>query len=395
MSSERAQGGGPRGGRRAPHHIYLVPGFFGFANLGDLKYFGHLREFLIGAFARRDTDVRVDVVTTRPTASLPRRAERVLATMAATLEDDGGPVHLIGHSSGGLDVRLLLDPDVRLPGDVDPAPFIGRVRSAVTVATPNHGTPLAGFFASVMGNQLLQVLSLATITMLRFGHLPMSAVLQLGAAFARVDGLLGLNSALLDEVFGKLLADFSPERRDALSRFFGEVEGDRALLTQLTPDAMEVFDATVRLPPGVRAGSVVTQARPPSLGSRWEVGLDPAGQATYAVYAALHRLARLPPDRVPPLDDAQADVLRTAFGTLPDAAASDGVVPTRSQPWGEVIHAVRADHLDVVGHYDDQTHDPPHIDWITTGSGCTTERFEALWWAVTEWLLAGPAVTAP
>ena len=101
----------------------------------------------------------------------------------------------------------------------------------------------------------------------------------------------------------------------------------------------------------------------------------------------MHRLSRLAPERVPPLDDAQANVLRDAFGTLPDAAASDGVVPTRSQPWGEVIDAVEADHLDILGHYGDLAHDPPHIDWVTTGSGCTTPRFEAVWNAVVEWML--------
>jgi len=29
-----------------PHHVVLVPGFFGFANLGDFAYFGHVRELL-------------------------------------------------------------------------------------------------------------------------------------------------------------------------------------------------------------------------------------------------------------------------------------------------------------------------------------------------------------
>ena len=110
--------------------------------------------------------------------------------------------------------------------------------------------------------------------------------------------------------------------------------------------------------------------------------------------ASVHQLEeqRLRPEHVPALQDAQADVLRTAFGTLPDAAASDGVVPTRSQSWGDVIQAVEADHLDVVGHYGDPAHVPPHIDWLTTGSGCTSARFEALWNAVVEWMLADGAV---
>jgi triacylglycerol lipase len=369
------------------HHVYLVPGFFGFANLGDLAYFGHVREFLLAAFARRGLGLHVDVVRTRPTASLPRRAERVLDTLATTLHDDAGPVHLIGHSSGGLDIRVLLSPGVTLPTDLEVDRWIRQVRTAVTVATPHHGTPLASFFASLLGRQVLRALSISTIYLLRFGQLPITALLELGAAFARLDGLVGLNSALLDQLFDQLLADFSPERRRAIGAFFAEVEGDQALLTQLTPEAMETFAACVRLREGVRAGSVVTRARPPSLSAALGVGFDPAGQATHVVYRALHRLARLPPDRVPALEDAQADVLRSAFGTLPDAAANDGVVPTRSQVWGEVIHAVEADHLDVVGHYGDAACLPPHIDWITTGSGCSTARFEALWTAVVDWML--------
>src|SRR5262249_19157180 len=153
--------------------------------------------------------------------------------------------------------------------------------------------------------------------------------------------------------------------------------------------------AVTRPRPGARTGSVVPSARPPAVSSTLAAGPDPTAQAPLAVYAALHRLARLPPDRVPPLDDAQADVLRTAFGTLPDAAANDGMVPTRSQPWGEVIAAVQADHLDVVGHFGDPAHDPPHIDWITTGSGFTAERFEALLVAAADFMLAAPASGIP
>jgi len=369
------------------HHVYLVPGFFGFANLGDLAYFGHVREFLLAAFARRGLSLHVEVVATHPTASLPRRAERILTTIARTLQDDAGPVHLVGHSSGGLDVRLLLSPEVSLPTAPDVERWVRQVRTAVTVATPHHGTPLAAFFTSLLGRQALRALSLSTIYLLRFGRLPVTALLELGAVVARMDGLVGLNSALLDQLYAELLADFSPERRRALAAFFGEMEGDQALLTQLTPEAMEVFDASVRLRPSVGAGSVVTKARPPSLRATIGVGFDPAGQATNILYRALDRLTRLPPDRVPALEDAQADVLRTAYGTLPDAAANDGVVPTRSQPWGDVICAVEADHLDVIGHYGDLTHLPPHIDWITTGSGCTTERFDGLWTAVVDWML--------
>lgn len=58
------------------HHLFLVPGFFGFANLGDLAYFGHVRAELIRALAALAVDARVQVVGVPPTASLLRRTHQ-------------------------------------------------------------------------------------------------------------------------------------------------------------------------------------------------------------------------------------------------------------------------------------------------------------------------------
>ena len=45
--------------------------------------------------------------------------------------------------------------------------------------------------------------------------------------------------------------------------------------------------------------------------------------------------------------------LRHAYGALPTVKANDGLVPTRSQVWGDMVHAAQADHLDVIGHFAD------------------------------------------
>ncbi len=224
--------------------------------------------------------------------------------------------------------------------------------------------------------------------MLRFGRLPISVVAKLGALFARLDDHVGLNIALLDQLFGQLLADFSLTRRGAVETFFTEVSRDQALLPQLTPEGMEVFNATTRDRPGVRYGSVVTRARPPGVRSTLAAGLDPSAQATHALYQALYRLAsRTPRGRVPALAPAQARRLRRAYGTLPGPGANDGIVPTRSQPWGDLIHAAQADHLDVIGHFRDRAKPPRHTDWLTTGSGFDAEHFEALWADVAGYVL--------
>jgi triacylglycerol lipase len=260
------------------------------------------------------------------------------------------------------------------------------VRSLVMVATPNHGTPAAGFFASVLGQKLLEMLSLATVYGLRFGRLPTAVLLKLGALTARLDELVGLENNVLDQLYGQLLADFTPDRRDAILRFFHEVRGDQALLPQITPDAMDVFNASTRDRDTVRYGSVVTWAREPGVGSAIAAGLDPYAQATHAIYSVMYRLS----SRMRAVDPSpqHAGALVGAYGELPPASASDGMVPTLSQPWGEVIHATRADHLDVIGHYADPNADPPHFDWLSTGTSFNRDRFYALWGDVARFIAA-------
>jgi len=373
----------------AIQHVYLIPGFFGFANLGQITYFGHVRRALAAELAARGAAARVHVVRTAPTASLPERAARVAAAIAASARG-GGTVHLVGHSTGGLDARLLVSPGVRLPGVRDPARVAARVRSVVSVATPHHGTPLAAFFATLRGQQLLQLLSLATMHLLHLGQLPISALLRAAGTLAGSDGPT-LEGGLVDELFRRLLADFSVGRRRAVGGLLREVARDQALLLQLTPEAMALFDAAVVAPPGVRCGSVVTWARRPSLGSRVAAGLDPAGQLSRAIYGALHALAAAPPraDRAAALAPAHARALRRAYRREPDAAASDGIVPTRSQPWGRVLAAVRADHLDVLGHFADAGADPPHVDWLATGTGFERRAFLRVWRRVARFLTPG------
>jgi hypothetical protein len=371
------------------HHVYLVPGFFGFANLGELKYFGHVRRFLIERATASGLDVAVHVVKAPPTSSLPVRAACLAQTMAKTARDRREPLYLIGHSSGGLDCRLLVAPRVVLPTRVHVDDLAARVRSVVTVATPHHGTPIASFFTSLLGQRLLQLLSLSTIYVLRFGEVPITALLQLAGVFARLDNL-PLNSSLLDELFRTLLADFSVGRRLAVRRLLGEVVADQALMLQLTPEAMDLFNAATTVRPGIRCGSVVTRARPPGVHSALAAGLDPAAHATHAVYNTLYRLAgRMPRRRARRFTRAEAQHLRRAYHRLPSLAANDGVVPTQSQVWGEIIHGAACDHLDVIGHFGGPSHAPPHFDWLTTGSGFTRRRFEAVWADIVDFLWPG------
>jgi triacylglycerol lipase len=372
------------------HHVYLVPGFLGFTHLGRLTYFGHVRHFLTQRLTTLGLEPRIHIVETSPTASLPERTARLAGVIDATARRGGAPLHLIGHSSGGLDVRLLTAPGVALPTALDVRPLAARVRTVVTVSTPHHGTPIASFFTTLQGQRLMQLLSLSTIYVLNFGHLPLAALLWMGSFFVRFGGLVA-GSELLDELFGKLLEDFTPGRRRAVRKLLRDVVRDQALMLQLTPEAMEVFNASVLQRPGIRYGAVVGQAAPPSLRATLHAGIDPAAQVTHALYSGLYRLIEAAPARVSPqLAPAQARVLRRAYRALPSPAANDGIVPTLSQAWGQVIHAAVADHLDVVGHFRDASHVPPHVDWLVSGSGFDRGSFEALWGDVVRFLVGKP-----
>ena len=378
LDSALRQNGALTAQRDPPHHIYLVPGFLGFVNLGRITYFGHVQRVLSERFGALDFDARIHVVRTPPTASLPARAARLAETIAATAPRADATLHLIGHSSGGLDARLLTAPRVSLPTGVDVEQLAGRVRSVVTVSTPHRGTPLAAFFTTLRGQQLLQVLSLNTIYALHFGHLPISALLWMGSKALRFGELIA-NSELLDELFSRLLEDFSAGRRRAVRSVLRDIVRDQSLMLQLTPEAMEVFNASVLPRAGIRYGSVVTWGARPSLRATLGVGLDPAAQVMHAVYAALYQLNASAPRRgAGRLTPGQTRALSRAYRTPPSEKASDGIVPTLSQTWGQVVHAAVADHLDALGHFGGAADNPPHVDWLVSGSGFDRPRFEAL-----------------
>ncbi len=377
----------------ARHHVLLVPGFFGFASLSDFTYFGHVRELLSDLGPALGIEGEVLVVSTEPTASLPRRAALLGEAVAALLDRSPGEVSLVGHSSGGLDARLFMTPGATLPTSADVARCADAVRSVVTVCAPHRGTPLASAFVGLIGQQALRLLSLATMHALRSGRLPLSAVVRMAR-------LLRLGrappSGVLEQLSQQLLGDYSGERRRAMERYLDDVRSDQGLVSQLAPGGMELFNASAVDRPGVAYGCVVTQARPPSLRSLVAARFDPYAQATHALFVALWRLAgRAPGDRLPPIDEPSAAVLRRAFGRIPGPSANDGIVPTRSQVHGAVLHATWADHHDVLGHFHGPTHVPPHFDWLASGSGFNRRHFEALWGDVAGFLARPGAPERP
>jgi triacylglycerol lipase len=361
------------------HHVFLVPGFFGFANFGDFRYFAHAREHLLAWTRSRGIEVAIHYAPTYPTASLRRRAGR-LAEIIAKEADDDGPIHLIGHSTGGLDARLAVAPRVSLGCAVDPEVVARRVRTVVAVASPHHGAPTAAFFTSLLGQRALFLISLLTMHAIRLGTIPLPALLVLASALGSAGAGRLVSGGVIEQVYAQVLKDFTAERRAQIERVFDEVRRDQTLLVQLTPEGMDLFNALATEREGVRRGCVVAQAKPPTVGRQLSVGVNPTHQAMYNVFRALYAIASTLPEGLLPMpDEAQAQALIRAYGRVPSAKGNDAMVPTRSQVWGEVVHAAWADHLDVIGHFHAPAHAPLHVDWLRTMSDFGRREFEAMW----------------
>jgi len=352
------------------HHVLLIPGFFGFEALGDMRYFVGVTEHVERAFEEQGHEVVVSEVDTLPTASLRARASRVLDHAAAL---DDGPLHLVGHSTGGLDARLAIAASASLPTDADPAAVQERVASVVTVCTPHGGSPLASFFGGVAGQPLLRLVTALGVLVVRRMPLPVDLLVKLGNLVRRADDLAGLDDTVLDELYRDLLGGFDEERRAELVRLLEQIHDDTSLVFQLTPEGTDLLDAATGDPPETRYGCVVARAPRPALRTTLAHRQDIYAQTLHVVFALLHTVVSRGRSRAT-ADDAQRAALREALGEVSDRD-NDGIVPTLTQAWGEVVGAVSADHLDVVGHFGGGF----GTDWLPAATEFGDADFESLW----------------
>ncbi len=146
-------------------HIVLVPGFGGFDVLGQMQYYAGLTPVFRKWQAEAPGDPRraravLHYFDNIPTAAVATRAARLRSYLAKRIArneiqaDD--TVALVGHSTGGLDIRWLLwtlvnDPQARkrLDGNRDNAmevsneALLDRLRRVVFLSVPQRGTNAA------------------------------------------------------------------------------------------------------------------------------------------------------------------------------------------------------------------------------------------------------------
>lgn len=382
------------------HHLYLSPGMFGFGCLGTFNYFAHVERELTARFAAAGHELVCHVVDVLPTASIRRRATK-LAEMIAEADGDQ-PIHLLGHSTGGLDVRLAASPAT---GSIaaDRLRWLPRLRSVTTMNTPHFGTPLASFFATAKGQHALAALSALTVVGLSLGAQPLAFASMLVGILHGSERLLPFRVQLLDRSVKSVVALVDGVRSPELRTFLAAIEDDAGSMIQLSPEAMDLMVASFDDRPGVVYQSTASMSPSPQPRRWMETIGHPWRAVSLSLFYALHRITAGTDDRYPCAavresapwcGDRNEAFLAGAMTTAPPAGASDGVVPFRSQLWATVVWAGLGDHLDVLGHFLD--HRPPsltppddwHTDWLTSGSEFTDRDFSGLMDAVAGGMLA-------
>ena len=374
---------------------------FGFTRLASYDYFSHVERALAARFAKEGLAIEAHGSDVLPTASVRRRAARLAEQIARTATGDG-TIHLLGHSTGGLDARLVASPSAQLP--VESMGWLPRLRSITTMNTPHYGTPLASFFATAKGQQVLYALSAFTVIGLSLGARPLAVASVLMGIIGRGDRALGLTLPILDRSVESLLGLVDDARGPDLRAYLKAIKEDQGAMLQLSPEAMDLMVAGFEDRPGVWYQSTVSMAPTPTA-RKWirTVG-HPWHALSLALFTTLHGITARHDPRYPcalapakpatpaaaQLEPAEA-MLSAALGGSPDLHANDGCVPIRSQLWGTLVWAGLGDHLDVLGHFHsesvEQRLELRHHDWLTSGSRFNEASFEALMDAVAAGML--------
>jgi len=360
------------------HHVFLIPGMFGFARLAGYDYFRHIVNALEHRMERRGEEVVVEVIPTPPTASLRRRARVAAQAIHESASLTEGKIYIIGHSTGGLDARLITSPTTKLGIHEGGLVWRNRVEAVISINTPHFGTPLASFFTTVAGARLLYTLSLLTVATLTAGGPPLTVFSSLLAGLSRVDDALRIDTGILDRSTELLLRFVGEQGRQEVHDWLEGIRQDQGGIIQITPEAMDLFNATTENAPDVRYGCMATSSPPPAPKRLIRALRSPYAALSAAIYSTLHTFTSRAHPHYPypePPPSVRHELERRVGHTLSDESA-DGVVPILSMLWGKLIWAAPGDHLDVVGHFLDPISPSVHTDWLASGSKCNHGLFE-------------------
>lgn len=332
--------------------MFLVPGLLGFENISTFSYFAErVTAALRAALEQRLMQpVSVIALPIPPTDSLANRQRKLVKSLADRLEDVDGEqtsvrVHLVGHSTGGLDANLLLQ-DSSVEGrswaelDARAPSLRERIDTIISIASPHQGACVTrDQLAQLVGSHDVRGLDDAALVGLKFlwSAVHDTEVSQLGGSVLREAGKgFRMLQALLKP--WPLIADLDPMRvpakaaltRNVKRRSFVTITGTPIDTKEPGPDAL--FQDFYARATGQRTGSS-------EVGPLVRASLE---RLQHAVTSEPQLVIRAPGVALP-------DVL--------DTRCNDGVVNSARQLMDptdphELAGIVVADHFDVVGYYD-------------------------------------------
>src|SRR6185436_1492304 len=159
----------------------------------------------------------------------------VLAGTVARTAGEVGPIHLVGHSTGGLDARLTLSPSASLGIEEPLLRWRSRVTTAISMSTPHYGTPVAGYFATVSGTRVLYALSLFTVLSLTLGEPSLAIFSRLLGGIGGIDSIFGGDLKLFSRLTDGVLRFVDKDGREEISDFLGKVRIDQGAIVQIMP----------------------------------------------------------------------------------------------------------------------------------------------------------------
>jgi triacylglycerol lipase len=402
---------GPKGSRGYKRfHIVLIPGFGGFDALGQLEYYAGATP-VFQEWKAGNPDVQLHYFDNFPTAAVVTRATRLRKYLAKRIARGeiapGDEISLVGHSTGGLDIRCLISQlrgrDLGREPDGYPEPFsvdggsvvyprdlLGYVHRVVFLSVPHWGTNIADWVRSqslwreAVIRDLQAAVAGAQVYLLDWieEQLAGGAACLLGAEL-----LLAVQDALSEanERNGDRNATRTAEAHEAASEL-------ALYLRQMASDFRALDDLTSKRPPGgplspahfnddermeelelwdkrrIRTLSFATvgsrpfrfpESRPAPV---WELARlctypevvkdRELSGGTDVAYRFCYRACAGGPFRQ---SDLRGKVTRR-LGHCPrhpiESWDNDGIVNTASMLWprGENV-LVASDHLDIVGHY--------------------------------------------
>lgn len=427
-------------------HIVLVPGFAGFDALGQLEYYAGVTPLLHEWRSGREAwpPVALHYFDNLPTASVATRADRLRAYLAKRVArgelQRGDTVALVGHSTGGLDIRRLLldlDRDAREAGSriavdgnredafqVPPSELLELVSRVAFLSVPQRGTNIADFVRRVPRTlALLQLRLLVAAARLW----PANEVERRGARWAgglaRSDLLLAVGDAV-GEMDAHAVRRDSNRTADAheaaseLELFLTHVASDFGAIADLaaapgaSPTSPAHFTdaerederkmwrrhgietrswATVgRRPYDFAPGEVVPAWEPlkPSTAPWERLAPGVAGRMDAPYLCGYRACAGGPFGRGAFEGPLSARALGTSDARSVELWDNDGVVNTASMLWpsGEETQLVDGDHGDVIGHYRlvEAADGPPlrryhTYDLLRSDSGFSEDTFDEVW----------------